>query len=95
MVEDAIMDAHDEAEQRLAFQAILEEQLAVPFTTTVLGIAVDVEGVDVNDVEDLVATCRRGPHRQLISLIDLPRPSQPPAGWEWIEAYRCWARSWR
>ena len=95
MVETAILDAHDEAEQRLAFDAILEEHLAVPFTTTVLGLSVDVTGVTANDVDDLVAICKCGRHRQLISLIDLPRPSLPPAGWEWIEAYRRWARSWR
>jgi hypothetical protein len=95
MVENTIMDAHDEAEQRLAFEAMLEEQLAVPFTTNVLGMSVVVEGLDRNEIEDVVAICRRGPHRQLISLIDLPRPSSPPAGWEWIEAYRCWAHTWR
>jgi hypothetical protein len=90
LVEEAIVDAHDESEQRVGFHAVLEEHLAVPFSTTVLGVPVEVEGVVFNDAEEIVAICRRGPHRQLISLVDLPLPSPQPRGWEWIQAYRHW-----
>jgi len=95
LIEEAIVDAHDESEQRVGFHAVLEERLAVPFTTTVLGVPVEVEGVDFNDAEEIVAMCRRGPHRQLISLVDLPLPSPPPRGGEWIQAYRLWIRGGR
>ncbi|PYQ92577.1 MAG: hypothetical protein DMG02_00935 [Acidobacteria bacterium] len=95
LVEDAILDAHDESEQRVGFHAVLEEHLAVPFTTTILGMSVEVEGVDFNDAEEIVAICRRGRHRQLISLADLPLPSPPPRGWEWVQAYRHWIRGGR
>ena len=95
LVEEAIVDAHDESEQRVGFHAELEEHLAVPFTTTVLGMPVEVVGVDLNDAEEIVAICRRGPHRQLISLADLPLPSPPPRGSEWIQAYRHWIRGGR
>lgn len=27
-----------------------------------------------------------------LPILDLPLPSPPPAGWEWIETYRLWAR---
>ncbi|MBV9169871.1 MAG: hypothetical protein JOZ81_07285 [Chloroflexi bacterium] len=90
-----MLDAHDESEQRVGFQAALQEHLAVPFSTTILGMSVDVEGIDFNDAEEIVAICRRGPHRQLISLADLPLPSPPPRGWEWIQAYRHWIRGGR
>ncbi len=90
LIQDAMVDAHDESEQRVGFLATLEEHVAVPFTTEVFGIPVEVERVDFNDAEEIVAICRRGRHRQLISLADLPLPSPPPAGWEWIEAYRHW-----
>jgi hypothetical protein len=43
MVAEAIVDAHDEEEQVAGFFSILEEELAVPFETTVLGVAVTVE----------------------------------------------------
>jgi hypothetical protein len=95
LVEDAIVDTHDESEQRVGCHAALEEHLAVPFSTTVLGVPVEVEGVDLNDAEEIVAICRHGSHRQLISVADLPLPSPPPRGSEWIQAYRHWIRGGR
>jgi hypothetical protein len=95
LIEEATVDAHDHSEQRLGFLTTLEDQLAVPFTTEVLGVPVRVERVDFNDAEEIVAVCRRGRHRQLISLVTLPLPSPPPDGWEWIDAYRHWVRGGR
>ena len=95
LIEEAIIDAHDESEQRVGFLTMLEENLAVPFTTELLGVPVRVERVDFNDAEEIVAICRRGPHRQLISLVNLPLPSPPPDGWEWVDGYRHWVRSGR
>ena len=71
---------------------MLEEHLACPFTTAILGTPVQVELVGLNDVDEIVAICRRGRERQLIPIINLPLPSPPPTGWEWIAAYRHWAR---
>ena len=51
-----------------------------------------VERVGLNDAEEIVAICHRGKDKQMISILDLPLPSPPPVGWEWIEAYRRWAR---
>ena len=51
--------------------------------------------VDLNDADEIVAICRRGRQRQLIPILNLPLPDPPPAGWEWIEAYRHWARGQR
>ena len=95
LVEDAITDAHDESEQVVGFLCMLEEHLALPFSTEVLGAAVRVERVETNDADEIVATCRRGVQRQKIHLLDLPLPSPPPDGWEWIAAYRHWARGRR
>jgi len=95
LVEDAIIDAYGESEQRVGLLCMLQEHLAVPFSTEILGTPVRVERVDLNDADAIVAICRRGPHRQKIPILDVPLPSQPPAGWEWIEAYRHWARGRR
>jgi hypothetical protein len=54
---------------------MLEEHLACPFTTATLGIPVQVERVGLNDVDEIVAICRRGRERQLIPIVDLPLPS--------------------
>jgi hypothetical protein len=54
----------------------------------VLGASVEVHAVDLSAGLDIVAVCRRGGASQRISL--LPLPSPPPAGAEWIAAYRYW-----
>lgn len=95
LIEEAITDAYGESEQRVGFLTMLEEHLAVPFATEILGTAVRVERVDLNDADEIVAICRRGRERQIIPLLNLPLPSPPPAGWEWIDAYRSWVRGGR
>jgi hypothetical protein len=95
LVEEATVDAYGESEQCVGFLTMLGKQLAVPFTTDILGAPVRVERVDLNDAEDIVAICRRGRQRQLIPILNLPLPSPPPVGWEWIDAYRHWVRGGR
>src|SRR5262245_27618887 len=61
LIEEAIVDAYGDAEQRVGFLTMLEEHLTVPFITEILGVAVRVDRVDlVNDAEEIVAICRRG-----------------------------------
>jgi hypothetical protein len=90
MVGDATVDAHEEGEQLAGFHAVFDEQLAVPFETTVLGVAVTVEGISLTS-SGITAICVRGEHRQAIPILDLPLPVPPPPGAEWIAAYRHWA----
>ncbi len=92
MIEEAIVDAYGESEQAVGLFALIEDNLRMPFETVLLGVDVTVERVDLNDREDIVAICRRGRKRQAVPIIELPLPSPKPAGWEWIEAYRHWAR---
>lgn len=92
LIEEAITDAYDESEQRMAFHALIADQLALPFETTVLDMVVTVEQVDLGAADDIVAICRRGKKRQAIPILDLPLSSPPAAGAEWIEAYRRWVR---
>ena len=92
LIAEAIVDAHDDSEQRVGFLTMLEESLALPFETDMLGVRVTVEQIDLNDAEEIVAICRHGGSRQAIPLVDLPLPSPRPAGARWIEAYRQWAR---
>ena len=92
LVEEALVDAYGEAEQRTGLFTMIEDQLAVPFETEVLGVTVRVERIDLTDSDEVVAICRRGKQRQPIAILDLPLPSPPPAGAEWTAAYRYWAR---
>jgi len=94
MIEEAVVDAYDESEQAVGFFTMIEDNLALPFDTVVLGVDVTVEKLDLANRGEIVAVCRRGRERQTVPLLDLPLPEPPPAGWKWIEAYRRWARGW-
>jgi hypothetical protein len=74
---------------------MIQEHLATPFMTELLGIPIRVERVYFDDAGEIVAICRRDQQRQKISILDLPLPSPRPKGWEWIAAYRHWARGRR
>ena len=92
LIEDATVDAYDESEQRLGFYTMMENDLALPFETVVLGVEVIVGRIDLTEADEIVAVCTRGRTRQAISIVELPLPVPPPRGAEWIEAYRRWRR---
>jgi hypothetical protein len=46
LVEEAIVDAYGESEQRVGFLTMLQEHLEVPFETEVIGIPVQIIGID-------------------------------------------------
>jgi hypothetical protein len=91
MIEEATVDAYGESEQLVGFYTMIEDNLAVPFETTVLGMPVTVKRVDMDKADQIVAICVRGRERQAIPILHLVLPSPAPAGAEWIEAYRHWA----
>ena len=92
LIEEATVDAYNDSEQRVGFLTMIEEKLALPFTTHVLGIEISVERIDMTPADEIVAICRRGRKRQAIPILELPLPKPPPTGAEWIEAYRRWLR---
>jgi Calcium binding len=80
LIEEAIVDAYGESEQRVGFLTMLDDKLAFPFEIEILGAPAIVEGVDLNDAEDIVAICRRDKHKQMIPILNLPLPSPLPDG---------------
>jgi hypothetical protein len=94
LIAEATVDCYNESEEVTGILTMLEENLVVPFSTTLLGVEVTVERVDLNDAGEIVAVCRRGRERLRVPVIDLPLPAPEPKGAEWIDAYRRWAR-WR
>ena len=90
LVEEALVDAYGESEQATGFYTMLENDLRLPFETEILGVTASVESIDITEDDQLVAICRKGKTRQRISLSELPLPSPPPEGSEWIVAYRYW-----
>ncbi len=92
LVKEATIDAYGDSEQASGFYTMIEDNLRLPFETEILGVAVTVEGIDFSGDDQLVAVCRKGNKRQKISLTDLPLPSPPPEGAEWIAAYCHWRK---
>ena len=92
LVAEATVDCYDECEQVTGLYTMIVDNLATPFSTTVLGVEVTVEDIDLTDDDHIVARCSRGAIRQAIPVLDLPLPTPAPDGAEWIEAYRRWAR---
>jgi hypothetical protein len=95
MIEEAIVDAYGESEQIVGSYTKLEEDLAMPFKTEMLGVEVAVERIDMTDDERIVAVCSRGKSRQRVPIPELPLPSPPPEGADWILAFRRWAKGGR
>jgi len=93
LIAEATVDCYGESEQLCGIFTMLEENLVLPFTTSLLGIEVVVERLDLTETEQIIAFCRRDRMRQRIPILDLPLPVPKPAGSEWIDAYRRWSRA--
>lgn len=90
LIEEATVDCYNEEEQITGLFTMIEEHLALPFQTAALGVTIKVAKVDLTVNHEIVAICRRDGHTQAIPILDLPLPTPPPDGAEWIEAYRRW-----
>ncbi len=90
LVTEATIDCYNEDEQVTGFLTMIQDNLAVPFRTQILGVEVTVQKVELNAVGEIVAICSRAKHRQSIAVVDLPMPAKTPDGAKWIEAYRHW-----
>jgi hypothetical protein len=95
LVAEATVDCYNEDEQKSGLLTMIQDNLKLPFETTLLGVPVQVQRVDFNKGDEIVAFCVRGRDRQAVPILDLPLPSPPPKGAEWIQAYRHWAAGWR
>lgn len=67
LVEEATVDCYNESEQATGLYTMLEDNLALPFATTVLGIPVTVERVQLTLRDEIVAVCSRAGSRQTVS----------------------------
>jgi hypothetical protein len=90
LIAEATVDCYDDGECVTGFYTMLDEHLALPFETCVLGVDVTVTGLDLVEDDRIVALCSRGRWQQRIPILDLPLPASAPEGTEWIEAYRQW-----
>jgi hypothetical protein len=92
LIEEAVVDAYGDDEQKVGLLTMMQEHLALPFSVSILGVEATVEKVDMTRDGRVVAVCQRNGIRQRIEILDLPLPKPAPAGAEWIAAYRHWRR---
>jgi hypothetical protein len=85
LVKEATVDAYGDDEQLSGFAVMIEENLKMPFETTVLGVQVTVTGITQTE-SSIVADCVRDGQHQAISVLDLPLPEPSPEGAQWIAA---------
>lgn len=74
MVAEATVDCYNDGECVTGFYTMLDEHLAMPFQTSVLGVDVTVAKIDLTADDTIVAVCTRGRSRQRIPILDLPLP---------------------
>lgn len=89
MIAEATVDAYDHSEQVVGFFIMLEEHLPLPFETELLGVAVQVEQLEITQDDQIVAICKRGEYQQRVSILELPMP--PVEGLQWVAAFRQWS----
>lgn len=92
LIEEAVVDAYGDDEQKVGLLTMMQEHLALPFSVSILGIEATVEKVDMTRDGRIVAVCQRNGVKQRIEILDLPLPKPAPAGAEWIAAYSHWRR---
>lgn len=92
LVDEAIVDAYGEEEQKIGLLTMMQEHLALPFAVSLLGVEATVEKVTMTRDGRIVAVCQRDRVQQRIDVLDLPLPKPAPAGAEWIAAYSYWRR---
>ena len=78
LIGEATTDAYNESEQAGGFFVMIEENLALPFVTQLLGQEVTVAKVDITERDQIVAICVRGKLSQTIPILDLPMPDPLP-----------------
>jgi len=74
-IEQATVDCYNDSEHVTGLFTMIEEHLALPFQTTVLGTTITVARVDVTTSDQIIAICKHDGHRQAIPILDLPLPS--------------------
>jgi hypothetical protein len=92
LIEEAIVDAYGQDEQKVGLLTMMQEHLSLPFSVNILGVEAVVEKVDMTRDGRIVAVCQRDGMKQRIEILDLPLPKPAPVGAEWIAAYSYWRR---
>jgi hypothetical protein len=90
LIDEITVDAHDEDEQLMGFEAAFDEDATFPCPGTVVGEEVEVLCVTRGDNRhELIATCQRNGKRYNIALLDITIDGDPATS-RLLAAYRRW-----
>lgn len=90
LIEEAIVDAYGEDEQRSGFLVMMEENMPVPFSAMIAGVQIQVTKFDM-DERRIFTHCKREGKTYSVDVLDI-EPVAGTHGVEWIVAYRRWCR---
>jgi hypothetical protein len=91
LIDEITVDAHDEDEQLMGFEAAFDENASFPCPGTVVGHQVEILSVArADNRHELIATCRRDDRRYQIALLDVDLNADPLTS-RLIAAYRRWS----
>jgi hypothetical protein len=92
LIDEIAVDAYDEDEQLMGFEAAFDEDATFPCPGTVVGEQVQVLRVGLaNNRRELIATCQRNGRRYEIALLDIDINADPGTS-RLIAAYHRWLR---
>lgn len=91
LIAEATVDAYDEDEQLMGFEAAFDEDANFPCPGTIVGEQVQVLSVSRGDHrQELIATCQRNGRHYEIALLDIELNADHNTS-RLIAAYRRWA----
>ena len=73
LIAEATVDAYGDSEQSVGLFTMMEDNLAFPFDTEVLGMRVKMVRLDMTDADEIVAICHRGRTRQATPILNPSR----------------------
>jgi hypothetical protein len=90
LIDEITVDAHDEDEQLMGFDAAFDEDASFPCPGTVVGEEVQVLSVSRGDNRrELIAACQRAGRQYDIALLDIDIHADPTTA-RLLAAYRRW-----
>jgi hypothetical protein len=94
LIEEATVDCYDEIEERTDITAAVADGVVCPFAAKVIGETVEVTSLEVSrEMLEVMAVCRYKGKEYRIAINSLEWPKERPEGFEWVEAYREWRKS--
>ncbi len=94
LIEEATVDCYDESEARMGMVTAVVEGVVCPFTAKVIGETLEVTSLEESrEGARVMAVCRYKGKEYRIDINSLDWPKEKPEGFERVEAYREWLKS--